>query len=83
MWGARLPSYPNDTRIGGSCPECPSKTGWGRGGVDGPDGPRRVSDDWELRWASSNSRPAGRAAGATEEVVGEKLLGQNRGVLRN
>lgn len=57
--------------------------GWGRSGPDGPDGLRRVSDGWELRWASSNSRPAGRAAGAAEGAGGrgmEKLLlGWNSG----
>lgn len=73
MWGAQLPSGPNDTRVGGR-PECPSEAGWGRGGADGPDGPHRVSDGWELRWASSNSRPAGLAAGVAEGVGGEKLL---------
>lgn len=80
MWGAPLPSSPNDTRVGGR-PECPSEAGWGRGGPDGPDGPHRVSDGWELHWASSNSRPAGVAAGVAEGVGGEKLvLGRIRGL---
>lgn len=54
------------TREWGGRPECSSKAGWGRGGTDGPDGPRRVSDGWELQGASSNNRPAGRAAGAAK-----------------